>query len=303
MATEPSNGNGYRGTIVVDSGVLERLTSPISKNYMPKGPEHPRYLSMLEFLADKGYRILIPEMVAIEAGRVLGNGINIQERITGHSHPAEPIRVISKLLEDAALHDGDPRKCHPNIKVVKETGPGRIDVYARRIAETLGGYDAATRVGTMLQESKQQGYGDEAICSLLDRLIAKGTPDLFAMTDDTDLTKKVESRGVGNTSALEFVYGYASAGLTRMHGFTNTATPAALTRDYEQNYRDMHHQTRKGRGPSLHPHWVAKVRNEPLVKSLFHLAKDLGVYTPHPHDTNRGRAERFGCVDLEARVR
>jgi hypothetical protein len=112
MKTTPAQTHArhkQRGIIVLDTSALLQLLAPY-----PDGNE-PRWL---EYLANKGYEIHIPEMVAFEAGHTLRDGTHTNYFF---EKPADADKLIYKkayrfLHKVANDH-------YPNIQIVPTPGP------------------------------------------------------------------------------------------------------------------------------------------------------------------------------------
>lgn len=132
----------YRGTIIVDTDALFKLSVKIPQND-PAAKEDAvktgTFLDFLPFLAKNGYRVLIPEVLLIESGAVYSinslfdnNGI---ENKQGDRHFLGNNRkqILGEFLRDAVLPSGHKDKEYYNIEVVKNTGPVKIDKYCKNI--------------------------------------------------------------------------------------------------------------------------------------------------------------------------
>ncbi len=124
-----SNGNGviangdaqvsYRGTIIVDASSLFELSEQIPQRdpiANSRDIETSSYLDFLPFLARNGYRIVIPEMILIEAGKILKSGHNADsfsnrslkfKSVDDLKQVSDKRQLLTRMLKDSVLPEGD----------------------------------------------------------------------------------------------------------------------------------------------------------------------------------------------------
>ena len=135
-----------RGTIIVDASSLRRMMVPLGKNMavdQSRGErEGPCLSDMLFGLADLGYEIVVPSMVAAECGEFLPDGTSLNDA----HHNSDPVYQLSKPFFNKIR----------TFKEVKAGGAGEniritepLDIpEARRVAPTV--------LGTLLKRANQQ---------------------------------------------------------------------------------------------------------------------------------------------------
>lgn len=118
--TEPTTP--VRGTIIVDAYALKKLAVRVNENATDATPPGATYLDTLTFLANHGYRIIIPEVASIIAGRMLASGDDLSPYLP-NKHPGPDTQLVSRFLKEVA------RNHMPNIRIEGETGPAEVNAY------------------------------------------------------------------------------------------------------------------------------------------------------------------------------
>jgi hypothetical protein len=232
-----------RGTIILDATAIILLAVPINPQFIdPSNPSPPTiYLDILPFLAKNGYRILIPETVALVAGDILADGTNISKYFDNPKITKHP--VTAQFLKSVARGD------FPNIEIQTNTGPEKADAYCNALNEATRfrvshdhtiearAQNSASRQAIInAQVLYQKNLGDEAILSLLESLKPCGTDDLFIFINNTTLSKAIRNAGIQPVGNRTLFHTMVDAGLLGNIGLKSTLTGEDLFRDcYEQS--------------------------------------------------------------------
>ena len=143
--TDANPTTPVRGTIIVDAYVLKKLAVKVTENATDTTPPGATYLDTLTFLANHGYRIIIPEVASIIAGRMLASGDDLSPYLP-NSQPRPDTQLVSRFLKEVV------RNHIPNIRIESETGPAAVNAYcaslhrAIRVGDTLEGMVNSTSI-------------------------------------------------------------------------------------------------------------------------------------------------------------
>ncbi|MDX2095247.1 MAG: hypothetical protein SFW64_04835 [Alphaproteobacteria bacterium] len=281
-----------RGTIILDASTIFYLAHPIDAQFV--NPSHyPRlnsYLDLLPLLAKNGFRILIPEVVAIEAGDMLADGRELERSPYNHK-PSD--RMRAGFLKSVA------RGHCPNISIVTNTGPKGANTYCQslRIAVDLARISEQANLKNMLKgiktHSNTKNLGDQAIMAMLEseKYAQEGIPTLV-MTDDRDLAIQAEKRGVQSVDTRSFLHNLVYSRLAAKMGLITQINGKNLTGEdlFEDTYKKIEHRPQQDTGPwktsQLEKHITnAFLRNldslnaRPFARALVALKKDLDAQT------------------------
>lgn len=185
-----------RGTIVVDNSSLYLLHGETSKGFKADGTRW-RFYDILPFLAEHGFRVIIPDVVAFEAERVLASGEAINDAFTRNRTP-QYRPELEKFLIDIAGGK------YPNVLMPICQGPRPVKKAMTALQKALyrhqrGDNNSLTRIirvqSLMRHAIDRKGieFGDEAIESIIggeSPLIIKDRP-VFVLSDDIKFFKKI----------------------------------------------------------------------------------------------------------------
>lgn len=285
----------HRGDIIVDASVLFKLTPdiPASDNSSPK----KKYLEILPFLAKNGYRIIIPEMVAFEAGQITGSGFDAGDLFRSNGR-FQYEHDIKKMLKDAALPENSADKKNKNINILSGAGPQEVNDFCDKVKRALEKYNyeierepnrpeqlnirSAARKNFMeiIKGSSQKGRGDDAIISLIERDYKDkkiGKP-VFVLVDDIGLNLRIaDFPHIKPVTTSELVYGLVQAGLGKDIGFPATIDAHDLDRKRRID-GSMCNRTNKPIPELIHKNedaHMARIKDSPFTKSLEQLKEYL----------------------------
>jgi hypothetical protein len=258
----------HRGDIIVDTSALFNLdyNIPDSNN---RGSQN-KYQEILPFLAKSGYRIIIPEMVAFEAGEIIGSGFDAGD-LFGSNGRFQYKHDMKKLLKNAALPENSVDKKIKNINIISGTGPREINDFCDKVKGILEKYNneieqkkdrpeqfnirSAARKNIMeMRDSQQKGMGDDSIISLLERDYKEekiGKP-VFVLSDDIGLNVRILDFPYAKAvTTRELISSLIQAGLGK-----NNENPQSGRINNEDVYKEY-------------------AKSHPFTQSLIQLKKDM----------------------------
>lgn len=133
--TDTNPTTPMRGTIIVDAYALKKLAVRVNENATDATPPGATYLDTLTFLANHGYRIIIPEVASIIAGRMLASGDDLNPYFP-NKPPSPSTQLVSRFLKEVA------RNHIPNIRIESDTGPEVVNRYCASIRQATQASDA-----------------------------------------------------------------------------------------------------------------------------------------------------------------
>jgi hypothetical protein len=225
-----------RGTIIVDSSTLLRLVLPSKHQFISlddKGHDLvPRFSDLLLMLSKHGYRIVIPEMVAFEAGQVFHDGRSVSRDFEHAPH-------LSKLFNEGYefLSIVGRGGYLPNIEVVGT--PDKADSpaadFMRRLDDAHRSeldYDRHARLKE-LRRMEKKDFGEIAAADLIKHMPLDGQP-VFYLSDDGEARTRVHQaareRGieVGQLNLRGFLAGLNRQGLVPVPDITEGEAETVL---------------------------------------------------------------------------
>jgi hypothetical protein len=319
-----STSRPCRGTIIVDASTLLKLAYSISNKYS-NAPELSQndYQYLLQFLTDHGYRILIPETVALEAGHVTADGIALQ-RLSYPQGKERNFRRASSFLKSIANARDQVTSWGGEIRIVADTGPKEADEYCKKVrisqhnistdpffrpngkqSSQSGNYKKPQafrdRLSSIRHTTETEHLGDKAVVSLLRKEQQTPAGNILVLSDDHALCDQIwRDHNTMSMSAEYFVFAFMAAGLGAEAGFSADVKPEKMVDDLiEKNpcYRINGEYNPAGSG-----RLSKAIANYPFYASLQELKKDLEekaraeAATP-PEEKNEGAqrfAKRFG---------
>ena len=305
--TTPAPYTKPRGVIVADASALINLCRPVSPYARANDITPSYYINFLLMLSQKGYQILIPEMVSIEAAEVLANGQSVGNLFNSSRKFGQTI--LKPFIQDASLPLGDLKKEYPGMAILAKTGPPAVDTFCKKLAHAADlkqfkpdpyvRYDAQQRHihrRAKVEEISKQNtsdFGDDAIISFMQDAvpISDGVP-IIVLTDDGGLLKRVKDQfGSYHTMTSEQLISYMhTAGLAPHVGISSDILGGLLTIDYLSHCHDgnsnrpspVDNHDREGRAPS------------DFYQSMMQLGAELGTRRPEaPEDRPGQRSAAF----------
>lgn len=313
-----------RGTIIVDASTLLKLAYSISNKHS-NAPELSQndYQYLLQFLADHGYRILIPETVALEAGPVTADGIALK-RSSYPQGKERNFRRASSFLKSIANARDQVTSWGGEIRIVADTGPKEADEYCKKVrisqhnistdpffrtngkrSSQSGNYLTvnafADRLASIRNTTKTKHLGDRAVDSLLIKEQQTPAGNILVLSDDHALCDQIwRDHNTMSMSAQYFVFAFMAAGLGADAGFRADAKPEKIVDDLIQ--KNPCYRIDGDYNPADPVRLSKAIANYPFYASLQELKKDLEekarteAATP-PEEKNEGAqrfAKRFG---------
>lgn len=297
-----------RGILIVDTCALFDLTTNIAPTLKANGITPATYLDTLRFLGMSGYRVIIPEMISLEAGSICANGYDVNRLF--RSQDSLPFAAqVKPLLQKAALPVGDSGKDCAGIEIMRMTGPAHVDDFCARInavdvvrtkAQASRQRNGSSRIGTdydgarselqAIQSIYKKDFGDDAILSLLHQQHSFAPcENVTVVTADGGLLKRLEAQfpTVMGARPAQFVHGIASSAAGVIFGFTAGVQTDAITRDV---YRG-----KNGGQGIVSVEEKQRMAASPLSASLQQLASELRSPRPAapPDIEDNGGTPRF----------
>lgn len=281
-STAQATATTNRGTIILDASTIFCLGHHINSKLLK--PDHypplNTYLDLLPLLARNGFRILIPEVVAVEAGDMLADGRELRKNL-------DTERFDDKLR--ANFLKGVTRGEFPNISIIQKTGPERANAYCENlhIAVNLAQTSKNAHLQTMLKgirtHSDTKDLGDRAIMAMVEseKYRQDDTP-ILVMTDDRDLAIQAERRGVQSVDTRTFLHNLVRSRLAPKMGLATQVNAADLFVDaYSKN--ENRAQDRKpwkisqldGKITKAFLANIAASDKRPFARALVGLKKDI----------------------------
>lgn len=287
-----------RGTIIVDASTLLKLAAPISETYWNPYKPHPgTFLHLLNFLADQGYRILIPETVALEAGHVTADGIALKRSSYPQGQEFNFIRASSFLKSIANARD-QATSWGREIRIVADTGPEEANEYCKkvRISQHNISTDPFFRTNGKRSSSQSGNYltvnafedrlasirhitdtkhlGDRAVGSLLKKERQTPAGNILVLSDDRALCNQIwTDHETMSMSAKYCVFAFMAAGLGAEAGFSADVKPEEMV---DNLIRKNPCYRINGEYKPADPGRLSKaIANYPFYLSLQQLRQDL----------------------------
>lgn len=189
-----------RGTIIVDSNALFFLSAPTGKGEDASG-NTCRYLSLLNFLAAHGFKIIIPESVAFETTRYLASGKNINEW-RDNQNPSPMQQNLMGYIRHA-INGGD------NLHVPVCDGPKDVKKFldeARHVTErTKKGSAQACRLLGELMNKKPDQLADDEIVYMAQRFKESGQLFILSMDHNLRIRCATEAPNAGFINGKSFL--------------------------------------------------------------------------------------------------
>lgn len=218
-----------RGIIVVDSSALLNLQAAVRPEFLDdaasasRKPHH--YLDFLSFLGSRGWRILVPEMVALESAGVLVDAPNIDDLFSASRRnrtARQPKQALRRWLDQT--RDGRL----PGVSLVPAspaTAAGDYLEALRRVA-AYPGYSTKRKcdVLALIQKKDRRHFGEEACLDEIARHLEeteKTKPAVFFLSDDFEALDETHQRfgeRVGRINVKGFVTALTCPGLAETLG-------------------------------------------------------------------------------------
>jgi hypothetical protein len=235
-----------RGIIVADACSLRRLQAGVRQEFyedgVSAGKPVRRYLDLLPFLGEHGFRIIVPEMVSMEMGGVLLGAPNVDDLFSDsrrNQEATDTVRPLKLLLERAksgkmagmAIRPSDPATDHGQY----------LDSLRDIAADPALSRKRKCDLLAVAQNRDQRDFGEraclDAIAELVNRPGGPGVP-VFFLSDDRAALRECHGRfgdRVGRLNTKGFLGGFTRTGLfERLH--LKAGLVHAMSRDLlEQN--------------------------------------------------------------------
>lgn len=213
-----------RGIIVADACSLRRLQAGVRQEFyedgVPAGKPVRRYLDLLPFLGEQGFRVAVPEMVSMEIGGVLAGAPNISDlfsgsrRNQGSTDTGHPLRSFLERTKSGKL---------PGVKIERagpETDHGRyLDSLREIAADPTLSRKRKCDLLAVAQKKDRRDFGEiaclDAIGKMLDQPGGPGAP-VFFLSDDREALRACHERfgdRVGRLNTKGLLGGFTQNGL------------------------------------------------------------------------------------------
>lgn len=287
----------HRGTIILDASALIDLCAEVTPTLRQHGIKPVRYLETITFLARQGYRVIIPEMVSIEASSVLANGTALNSKFDNASFLPSAL-ILTPLLRDAALPAGDARKEHPGLEIMPHTGPAEVDAFCQQMTDACNKPKLQTARYLIMQARKTNtsNFGDKSILSLLDDPAKHGIDEpVIVIARDGFLSKSVREFSHQPTyTPSKLAYALGSSRLASHLGFVTNVSGDALRDDFYRASVAFHRTPYERDAPhALTDQEVASLKQPWFYDSLRTLAQELGRAQPEAEAKRGARTMEF----------
>ncbi|NBX03509.1 MAG: hypothetical protein EBR02_05530 [Alphaproteobacteria bacterium] len=316
----------HRGTIIVDTSTLRHLIGEISLDLLQSPPppngllktgSQARYLNILTFLADNGYKIIIPEICAFETCAFLTD-TDIEQwfsipagRHVGSTHDSDFIQscnalrgVMSPFFANAALPENTPSKDNPNINLTKDAPPevqAHLDpiikascAAERSLKVTIKPHkphakskiadEARSQLIPLCQATHNAQLGDETIRYLVQKLSQQQPSEkIFVLAEDGELVSSVRKKNVPAIQLNRMMLLAMNCGLTQHMGLTKTL--ANILNDVRDSFHRIQPHSSfvlTTPNPDDLKEAIKLWKAESLVDSFRELASDLSASSQMP---------------------
>lgn len=227
----------YRGTIIVDSSALFYLFCPVAEAHMNRQVQADKraamldapvtrirhYLGALDYLAEQGYHIIVPEMVAAETASVLACGSSVLD------HAEIPLERRKKL-HSPQLTSIIKRAIRgkPNMSLVEFTNAtdeyarasqNAVDSLRRVLNHPKGSDDAAFELLGWRLNRYNKNLGEQAILGYINEAKLQGKQDVFVLSNDKIALEKISREsGVAVMNSNGFMSAILSSGVGKAMG-------------------------------------------------------------------------------------
>ncbi|MFZ4542015.1 MAG: hypothetical protein ACOYNL_09490 [Rickettsiales bacterium] len=259
-----------RGIIIVDTCALFDMSKEIDPRLKANGVTPATYLNMLSYLAARGYRVIIPEMVALEAAQICANGFDIGSLFKENSNAMA--RRLKPFMQAVAAGE------LPGMEIMPNTGPNEIDAFcaeANQLHAQPGSRLVKHNDARLLFGKDKKDFGDGAIVSLCKQPDLLRAKNVVVLTSDNRLTMRLRKLS-NETQAVRpsvFVNEIGNSDIAPLMGFCDTARGDGLNLAL---YAGEYNKQGRPKGEFDKEHRVAASR---FQLSLKKFAKELPVVT------------------------
>ncbi len=303
----------YRGTIIVDANIIQHLYCEVPEGRKAsseefsdckaklKNNQHDKrilhYLGVLEFLAKNGFHIVIPEIVAAEAGSVLQCGTDLMEYadIPESKRPKIYDLQLSKILGKAAKN-----KYNGVVVVEIREHKHPILLEPKRYTDALTsikayprGSEEAQRALASIRSQFGRDLGEAAIIGYLHDTNQTGMNNIFVLTEDREAAEKIKLNC--RVPVIDFhglMRPFISNGLHRAVGLKEDITSNNIMKDCvnERSKRTEIEQFPSRNFVDIHVSNKNVITQGLFKKSITELANDLGVPNEWKRDAGQDKS-------------
>jgi hypothetical protein len=247
----------HRGTIIVDSSALFYLFCPVADEHMNRHVQADKraaqldapvtrirhYLGALDYLAEQGYHIIVPEMVAAETSNVLACGTSLYEH-SGLPEKQRPKLYDAQLV--SLLRRGIRGK--PNMSLVeldRATDPDAIasqqalDKLREVLSHPEGSQEARNALIAWRKDQENRHLGEKAILGFINDAGLCERNDVFVLSNDKNALMEISQKtGVAVMNCNGFMRAITGSGLGKAMGLTEKAAVRDIMRTcakYQEN--------------------------------------------------------------------
>ena len=180
-----------RGIIIADASALISMEQPVCREGKSEESTLSSYLDLLPYLAEQGFKVIIPEMVAYETVTALsGNSsLDIYFPESKNSHPK-----LEQFIK--AVGQGKWQ----NITIASSPNqPAGVTQFLADLHDIVQRHRTANPVARnelrRAQCTEKTDFGDKAIAALADDILsAPSSPPVFVLTTDRHAMAEISSR-------------------------------------------------------------------------------------------------------------
>ena len=208
-------------TLVVDTSSLFTLTAQLPSELYAGGKKPKHSFGLLDALvasAHRGYHVVIPEMVALEAGEVFSNGASLCRFFPGSPEKAENAPLLRLFLQRI--------RTIKNMGIIPPlpddtTGAGNYVKALWKIAgnHTLSPESARHRIIDIRRSQRRPDFGEDAALELMQRQ-GHHNGNAFLLADDTGALVRAKKMGRKTLTSVDFVQVACENGLLTQAGLT-----------------------------------------------------------------------------------
>jgi hypothetical protein len=191
-----------RGTIVIDSNALFELTIPIPEQYKLNPNENVSVADLLFRMAQHGWFVVIPEMVAYQCAHTFRDGSSVSSIFPSKNQPRFFQFNARKFLAKVPNFAG-------NVKIVPPSAKDNSlsALYMRNIwriyQSNMPKPDKRSSITSIRQSNYGRDFGEQAAIELI-RLGYRCDPACFFLTNDGNARQKATRKGISVINCRDF---------------------------------------------------------------------------------------------------
>jgi hypothetical protein len=192
--------NPTRGTIVIDSNALFDLTIPIPEEYKLNPNENVSVADLFFHMAQHGWSVVIPEMVAYESAQMLRDGSSVSRIF--NSRRLDQF-IVEDFLAKVPNSAGNIKIAPPSAKDNSSSA-----LYIRHIwkihQSRIPEHDKRKSIMDIHRRSPSKDFGEQAAIELI-RLEYKCDPACFFLTNDRAARRQATDQRIPVINCYDFL--------------------------------------------------------------------------------------------------